>query len=156
MNIPLLQTKFKINNGFRTIAPIGNWTGVYFSQEIYNADKYGYRFKILRGYLFEKAIVFNEYVDFLYTMKENSKPNTPDFTISKLLLNCLYGRFGMNPEMENHIIISNEESIKFHNNNTITNVIDLQNGKELIYLFYLVEVSIPAHPIIRTFTFFEG
>jgi len=42
----------------------------------------------------------------------------------------------MKPEVENHIIISNSESLKYHNSKTITNVIDLENGKELISFFY--------------------
>lgn len=38
MNIPLLQTKIKIGNGTRTIAPVGTWTGVYFPEEIYKKN----------------------------------------------------------------------------------------------------------------------
>lgn len=55
IKIPLLQTRIKTKNGFRTIAPLGTWSGHYFSDELYNASKYGYKFKIKRGYLFEKA-----------------------------------------------------------------------------------------------------
>jgi hypothetical protein len=87
--------------------------------------KYGYTFKIIRGYLFDKAIIFNEYVEFLYELKVNSLKNTPDYRISKLLLNTLYGRFGINPEVQNHLIISNSESLKYHNSKTVTKVIDL-------------------------------
>lgn len=130
MKIPLLQSKIKFGNGTITIAPVGTWTGIYFCEEIYNAEKYGYKFKKLRGYLFNKANIFSEYVDFLYNLKVNSDKNSPDYTISKLLLNCLYGRFGMNPVMENHLIISNKELNKYYNNKTITNIIDLKNGKE--------------------------
>src|SRR5271156_660750 len=55
MNIPILQTRIKTKDGYRTIAPVGTWKGTYFSEEIFNAMKYGYKFKILRGYLFEEA-----------------------------------------------------------------------------------------------------
>ena len=65
----------------------------------------------------------------------NSLKNTPYFIIYKLLLNTLYGIFGMNPEVANHLIIPNNESLKYHNNKTITNVIDLEIGKELISFF---------------------
>lgn len=37
--------------------------------------------------------------------------------------------------IENHMILSSIESLKVHNKKIITNVIDLQNGKELISFF---------------------
>jgi len=60
--------------------------------------KYGYKFKILRGYTFKQDIIFADYVKFLYEMKVHSEKNSPDYIIAKLLLNSLYGRIGMNPE----------------------------------------------------------
>jgi hypothetical protein len=111
---PLLQTRIKTPNGFRTIAPTGNWSGVYFSDELYNAAKYGYTFTVKRGYLFEKADIFSEYVDFMYDLKKNSQRGTPNFTISKLLMNSLYGRLGMDPIAEQHIILSNDKAIKLY------------------------------------------
>jgi len=131
IKIPLLQTKLKINNGYRTISPTGNWTGYYFSDELYNAEKYGYKFKIKRGYLFKSCDLFSEYVDFLYNLKKNSKKGSPNYLISKLLMNSLYGRFGMNPDIEHHMIITNELSSNYYNNK-VTNIIDLKNGKQLI------------------------
>jgi hypothetical protein len=127
MKIPLLQIRIKIGNGTRTIAPVGTWTGVYFSEELYNAEKYGYRFKILRGYLFNKANIFSEYVDFLYTLKANSEINTPDYIISKLLLNTLYGRFGMNDDFNDIILIDKNQYKSFENKyiNNITDIIHL-------------------------------
>jgi hypothetical protein len=135
MNIPLLQTRLKTKNGDRTIAPLGTWRGTYFSEELFNAMKYGYKFKIIRGYLFEEDNIFSEYVDYLYKLKVNSQSNTPDYIIAKLLLNTLYGRFGMNPQMESHLIIANEETLKLNAVKVITNVIDLKNGKELVSFF---------------------
>jgi len=135
MKIPLLQTRLKTKYGNRTVAPLGRWRGTYLSEEIFNALKYGYKFKILRGYLFEGANIFSEYVDFLYQLKVNSSSQSPDYIISKLLLNTLYGRFGMNPHMESHVIITNEETLKLNTQRVITNVIDLKNGKELVSFF---------------------
>lgn len=51
LNIPILQTKIKTEfGGIRTVSPLGKWEGTYFSEEIYNAMKYGYKFKVIRGY----------------------------------------------------------------------------------------------------------
>jgi DNA polymerase type B, organellar and viral len=83
-----------------------------FSEEIYNAMKYGYKFEILRGYIFEKDFIFSDYIKDLYSIKENH--NKALYLISKLLLNSLYGRFGMNYDQifESQEILNNEELIK--------------------------------------------
>jgi len=56
-------------------------------------------------------------------LKKNALKNTPDYTISKLLLNSLYGRFGMSPDKENHEIAKGQEEIssyfKLHNEGKI-------------------------------------
>jgi DNA polymerase type B, organellar and viral len=135
MKIPLLQTRLETKNGDRTVAPLGTWRGTYFSEELFNAMNYGYKFKILRGYLFEEANIFSEYVDYLYNLKVNSPSKSPDYIISKLLLNTLYGRFGMNPHMETHLIVANEETLKLNEKKVITNVVDLKNGNELVSFF---------------------
>lgn len=58
LNIPVLQTRIQTKNGLRTIAPLGQWTGMYFSEEVYNAhDNFNYKFNIRQGYLFDKSRV---------------------------------------------------------------------------------------------------
>lgn len=91
---PVLQTKVKSDNVNQTISPLGKWTGWYLSEELKNAMKFGYKFKVISGYLFDKKYIFNEYVDFLYNLKSTSVKGTPDYVISKLLMNSLYGKFG--------------------------------------------------------------
>jgi len=135
LKIPLLQTRIKTDKGYRTVAPTGNWTGHYFSDELYNAEKFGYSFKVLKGYLFKKSDIFRDYVEFLYEMKKNSSKGSPLYIISKLLLNSLYGRLGMNPLCESHVIETHEKAVKLYSNFNITNIIDLKNGKELISYF---------------------
>nr|QWO71399.1 DNA polymerase [Lyophyllum semitale] len=132
LNFPLLQTRIKTESGFRTISPLGNWKNTYLSSEIYKAMEYGYSFKILRGYTFDQGFIFTEFVDFLYEIKVKNEKDTPNYTIAKLLLNSLYGRFGMNPEVENHVIIENNKSYEYFNKFVITDVLDLQNGKEIL------------------------
>jgi hypothetical protein len=132
IKIPLLQLRIKTNKGYRTIAPIGNWTGKYFSDELYNAEKYGYNIKIKKGYLFNKDNIFEEYVDYFFDLKKKSIKGSPYYLISKLLLNSLYGRLGMSPYAENHLIINNSTNLNEFSNFNITNVIDLKNGKQLL------------------------
>ena len=101
---PILPRKF--NN--ITIYGTGTWTGWYFSEEINIAKSLGYKFEILSGYVFKCEPLFAEYVDTLNKMKENSNKNSINYTIAKLLLNSLYGRFAMSPSLLNHKILEDE------------------------------------------------
>lgn len=48
---PIIQTHY--NN--RTVSPLGTWEGLYFSEEIKIAFKFGYNFEVKWGYTFEKG-----------------------------------------------------------------------------------------------------
>jgi len=114
LNIPVLQCKIKTVHGEnKTIAPLGTWRGMTHSNEINAYKKYGYKFKIYCGYIFEQSHIFKEYVESLYELKLNSEKGSPDYIISKLLMNSLYGRFGMSPIMEQHIIINDKDLTNF-------------------------------------------
>lgn len=128
MNIPILPVK----KGLHTITPLGNWQGMYFSEELYNSKNYGYTYKILRGYTFNKKIIFEKYVDDLYKIKSSSSKYSSKYTISKLLLNGLYGRFGMNPYIEKHKIIPHLELKEYIKNYNIRNIINLSEDYILI------------------------
>ena len=54
---PLLP--FRDTKTVRVIYPDGVWTGMYTSVEIKNAEIYGYKFDILRGYLFTAEDIFH-------------------------------------------------------------------------------------------------
>lgn len=134
MKEPILQIKRKINNLTRTIAPIGNWKGWYFSEELYNAEKYGYKFEVLKGYTFEKGFIFKDYVEKLYAIKESHPKGSPMNLNAKLLLNSLYGRFGMSPHSDEHIVMPSHLSNQFilDEKFDILDVIDFNNNQELI------------------------
>lgn len=125
---PLLLHKI---NG-KTIAPTGQWNGVYTSMEINRALELGYSFIYNKALYFDSEILFDKYVDFYYDMKKNSEKNSSTYTISKLMLNSLYGRFGMNPYLDLHSIVKADETIKLNENFIIKDIIPLKNGKELI------------------------
>src|ERR1700694_1370780 len=108
---------------------------MYFSEELKKAKSIGYKIKVLSGYLFEKEYIFKNYVSSLYTLKTESDRSSPMYTVAKLLLNSLYGRFGMAPVVENHMIIDDEDLDKFSLKFDITDVKDFENGKNLISYF---------------------
>lgn len=95
---PILQHRVKTINGLRTIAGLGYWEGWIFSEEMDNAIKFGYKFEILKGYEFDKANIFEKYVNDLYQLRLKYPKSDPMNLIAKLLMNSLYGKFGMKSE----------------------------------------------------------
>jgi len=92
---PILPRRLKTKTGERIIYGLGSWEGWYFSEELYNATKYGYSFEVLHGYQFKKAIIFKKYIDKLYKLRLEYAKTHPMNYISKLLMNSLYGKFAM-------------------------------------------------------------
>ena len=113
---PILLTRVKINNKFSTVAPLGKWTDVYFSEEIKNAIKHGYKITVLSGYLFEQAIILDENVFHWNDIKEANVPGTPMYFIAKLMNNSLYGKFGQNPNLSTAKFINEDEMETFLTN----------------------------------------
>jgi hypothetical protein len=95
---PILQRRIKTKDGTRTIAGLGTWEGWIFSGEMDNAVNYGYSFNIIRGYKFAKKNIFKGYVEKLYKLRLEYSSGTPMNLVAKLLMNSLYGKFGMKPE----------------------------------------------------------
>ena len=123
---PILQTHVKTKNGIRTIAPIGIWEDMLFSPEMDNAKNYGYIFEIMKGYKFEKGIIFKNYIDFLYSLRSQYSRTHPLNLIAKILLNSLYGRFGMNEITMKYEIISKEEFLEI-SEDKILDFIEIEN-----------------------------
>jgi DNA polymerase type B, organellar and viral len=120
---PILQTHVKVNKGTRTIAPLGTWEDMIFSEEMDNAVKYGYKFEILWGYKFNRKNIFKGYVGALYKLRTQYPKTNPLNLIAKLLLNSLYGRFGMDDSFANVTIFDTFEEFKLwfkdHNEDVI-------------------------------------
>ena len=112
---PILQTHVKTKNGIRTISPIGTWEDMIFSEEMNNAMKYGYKFEVLWGYTFKSEVVFKSYVDFLYNLRSQYDKSNPLNFIAKILMNSLYGRFGMKDNFANINIIHRDYYSDFEN-----------------------------------------
>jgi hypothetical protein len=86
-----------------------------FSSEMDNALKYGYKFNILWGYTFEKEIIFKDYVDFLFNIRSQYPKSDPMNFIAKILMNSLYGRFGMDDNFLEVNIIHKDYFADFEN-----------------------------------------
>lgn len=110
---PILQLHVNTKKGPRTISPVGTFKGLIFSEEMNNAIKFGYKFKIISGYTFEKKCIFKDYVDTLYKLRLEYPKDHPMNFIAKLFLNSLYGRFGMRYLFDTINILSTEEFTSF-------------------------------------------
>ena len=96
---PILQRRIKTKDGMRTIAGLGSWEGWIASIEMDNAaEKFNYKFEIIRGYKFEPKKIFEEFVVKLYSIKMEYPKDHPLYIISKLLMNSIYGKFGMSSQ----------------------------------------------------------
>ena len=79
--------------------PRGTFYGWWFSEELKNAVKYGYKVSVIGGWTFQKSNeLFDKYVDQLYEIKAKATAefNPSRRATAKLLLNSLPGRMGMN------------------------------------------------------------
>ncbi|GKV53287.1 hypothetical protein SLEP1_g59819 [Rubroshorea leprosula] len=81
--------------------PTGQFVGVYYSEELKYARDIGYQIMPLKGYLFENknSTPFGGFVSTLFEKRQEAKKtgNEALSYVYKILMNSLYGRFGINP-----------------------------------------------------------
>ena len=53
---------------------------------MYNAERFGYTFEIIRGYKFNKKVIFKEYVEKMYELRKSYPKSHP----LNLMLNFLW------------------------------------------------------------------
>ena len=83
------------------VFPTGEFVGVYYSEELKYARDIGYQVTPLSGYSFEKMnSPFDSFVKTIYDNRQEAKKRGNDAMsyVYKLLMNSLYGRFGINPK----------------------------------------------------------
>jgi hypothetical protein len=79
----------------------GSFVGVYYSEELKYARDLGYTIIPICGYLFEEMeSPFKDYVNSLFESRSKAKKigNNALSYVYKILMNSLYGRFGINPQ----------------------------------------------------------
>jgi hypothetical protein len=136
---PILQTHIKTSEGLRTVAPLGSWSDMLFSEEMYNAMKFGYKFEVLWGYTFDSDYIFTNFVDELYQIRLDYPKSDPMNYIAKIIMNSLYGRFGMDDNFIFSLIMNKEDYDKYEDldkDNSILDVIEIDDN-------YLVQTKNP-------------
>lgn len=127
LNIPILP--FRHDGGL--YFPQGTFTSVQFSEELKYALNYGYEIKnINKGLSFNKReAVFDKYVNEFYKIKEQeSKTRGALYFVVKLLLNALYGKFGMKPVESEFRVIDPRELHTYIDFCTIENIVMLKDA----------------------------
>jgi len=133
---PILQLHY--NN--RTMSPIGTFSGWFFSEELKNSLKFGYKIKVLRGYQFFRGNIFKGWVDDQYKLRTSYPKSHPMNYIGKILLNSLYGRFGMTDQFLEFILLDN---LEFKNFNFEKNQVEeIINFKDKFLVKYKPKVSL--------------
>jgi hypothetical protein len=95
---PFLPYRDKNNT---IIFPTGRFVGVYYSEELKYARGLGYTVIPISGYLFERMeSPFRDFVSSLFESRLEAKRtgNEAMSYVFKILMNSLYGRFGINPK----------------------------------------------------------
>jgi len=130
LGIPFIQYRNPFTKDIS--CPRGKFKRLIFSQEIKYALKYGYSINVEYCYQFERGQgLFTEYVKDHYDEKKKSKDSIQR-SIAKLILNSLYGRFGMK-NIENTLKIVDKKEVEFLDKNTNISVLsELTNNKYLV------------------------
>lgn len=99
------------------VFPTGRWIGHYYSEELKFAVTQGYKILPLRGYIFEKSdSPFQDFIGDLYESRLEAKKagNESLSFVYKILMNSLYGRFGINPTSVMTEICSREKMKEYY------------------------------------------
>jgi hypothetical protein len=108
MYVPPLGTVFEVNKTQKFIFPTGTFSGVFSTIELEYAKTQGVKvLKTGRGLLFKNGgSIFKDYIETLYKMRLDAKKKDDGVTdvLAKLLMNSLYGRFGLRVEGREQIV----------------------------------------------------
>lgn len=114
------------------ITPVGEWKGVYFHAEVKKAIELGYKINYIKGIKYEKEdYIFNNYVSELYKIRKDSTNKSMN-VIAKLLLNSLYGRFGMKLFIESTKFVHYKKIRELRKTHEILNVNYLGNDLYIV------------------------
>ena len=78
-----------------------HWQAIYFTEELKLAQKVGYKVEPVRALLFERhKSPLTDFVNSVYGLRRtaNKKGQRSAQTVYKMILNSLYGRFGMSSD----------------------------------------------------------
>ncbi len=131
INRPVYQTHMLINNQLRTVCG----TGIFKNQLIFLPELLKYqelsdnKIRIIDGSItsglrFKCEPIFNDFIYPLFKLKNSVPKSHPLYLISKLIMNSLYGRFGLRPELHEFRILDNLLIDTIHLENNLDDIIE--------------------------------
>jgi hypothetical protein len=128
INRPVFQTHLKLpgSNSIRSISATGSFKDQWIFlpelieyQRLTNNKIRIIKNSIKEGYIFESGNIFDNYIRNLFEIKQTVSKNNPWYLISKILMNSLYGRFGLKPIMQEYNLLDRNEIETFLNQKSI-------------------------------------
>jgi len=103
MYIPPLGLTFGEKEFKKYIFPTGIFRGKWSSVELLYAMSLGAEIlEVYEGHIFENyGFIFKDFINDLYQIRMNNPKDSAWNIIAKLMMNCTYGRFGLNPFRQN-------------------------------------------------------
>lgn len=95
------ENVYAVVQNSRLVFPVGTFTTTLTSRELSHALGKGHILAVESACIYESDFIFREYVDFFYTERlRYKKDGNPEYAqCCKLLLNCLYGKFGQKQDV---------------------------------------------------------
>ncbi len=126
LKIPYLQIHHKINGSLRTVSLNGTFEMKIHCCEYYNSLE-DYEINIKNGYYFKNDYIFKDFVDDLFKLRQKYSKTDPMNLVCKLIMNSLYGRFGMRLINNIQKFLNKEDFFKLteDSNNDIEDFLDL-------------------------------
>nr|CAA45364.2 putative DNA-polymerase, B-type [Morchella conica] len=114
--------------------PLGSWEDWYFSEELKYAVKSGlYQVEVIHSYKYEAGVdIFKDYVEKYYGLNPVLEQVLWEEPTAKLLLNGLYGRFGMNPHTTQATIVASADLPTFILDNDVIDYFTIFVGYEWV------------------------
>lgn len=85
------------NKKGKLLFPVGTWRGMFATVELKNAEKYGVKVEVEKGFFWSSSkAIFHDFITDLYQLKAKSKGSKR--AVAKMLLNSAYGKFGQRRE----------------------------------------------------------
>ena|SRR6266550_179760 len=140
---PLYLTTVKLNGEYRNLCATGTFLNqwVYLPELCYYYQITNGKIRIIadsisKSYLFESKNIFKDYIIDLFKIKQSVNKSNPMYLISKLLMNSLYGRFGLKQELNEYKFINNQELEQFtmvvKEPISITDILNIGNDEQTL------------------------
>lgn len=142
------KTKTKVIN------PIGLWSGMYSSELLkWVKNNYNYNINVLYGYKFDVSNkIFKDYINKYYNLKNNAN-NDVERDISKLMLNSLYGKFGLDAISIKTTVTTQEKAAEIALTKYTKSIKDLPNNEVRIrYIDIDKKSNLDPHIIPEMYT----